>query len=159
MKHVKGLLLLLLLPMLLLSNACHKATPPTGKDDNSPSEYQMDQVKAPIAYDAETLPVFSMEPGVYHDAITVSISLPSLDLVIRYTTNCQDPAKHSPIFDTPLPLSYREEIGSKNGDVTVFNIRAAAFGMAVYCSHGMERTHLDGIDNTINLLLAYLRDI
>lgn len=39
------------------------------------------------------------------------------------------------------------------------NIRAAAFGMAVYCSHGMERTHLDGIDNTINLLLAYLRDI
>ena len=39
------------------------------------------------------------------------------------------------------------------------NLRAAAFGMAVYCSHGMERTHIDGIKNTINLLLAYVLDI
>lgn len=39
------------------------------------------------------------------------------------------------------------------------NIRAAAFGMAVYCSHGMERTHIDGINNTLNLLLAYVLDI
>ena len=39
------------------------------------------------------------------------------------------------------------------------NLRAAAFGMAVYCSHGMERTHIDGIKNTVNLLLAYLMDI
>ncbi len=38
------------------------------------------------------------------------------------------------------------------------NLRAAAFGMAVYCSHGMERTHIKGIENTINLLLAYLLD-
>ena len=36
------------------------------------------------------------------------------------------------------------------------NLRAAAFGMAVYCSHGMERTHMDGIENTVKLLLAYL---
>lgn len=36
------------------------------------------------------------------------------------------------------------------------NLRVAAFGMAVYCSHGMERTHMDGICNTINLLLAYI---
>lgn len=39
------------------------------------------------------------------------------------------------------------------------NIRAAAFGMAVYCSHGMERTHVTGLENTANLLLAYLLDI
>ncbi len=38
------------------------------------------------------------------------------------------------------------------------NLRAAAFGMAVYCSHGMERTHIKGIENTLNLLLAYLLD-
>ena len=25
------------------------------------------------------------------------------------------------------------------------NVRGAAFGMACYCSHGMERTHLDGV--------------
>ena len=39
------------------------------------------------------------------------------------------------------------------------NIKAAVFGMAVYCSHGMERTHVDGLLNTANLLLAYLLDI
>lgn len=36
------------------------------------------------------------------------------------------------------------------------NLRAAAFGMAVYCSHGMERTHLDGMIGTANILLEYL---
>ena len=36
------------------------------------------------------------------------------------------------------------------------NLRAAAFGMAVYCSHGMERTHLDGMVGTANILLEYL---
>lgn len=39
------------------------------------------------------------------------------------------------------------------------NLRAAAFGMAVYCSHGMERTHITGLRNTMNLLLAYTLDI
>ena len=39
------------------------------------------------------------------------------------------------------------------------NLRACAFGMAVYCSHGMERTHMDGLRNTMNLLLAYTLDI
>ncbi len=36
------------------------------------------------------------------------------------------------------------------------NLRAAAFGMAVYCSHGMERTHTDGLVATCDLLLSYL---
>lgn len=39
------------------------------------------------------------------------------------------------------------------------NIRNGAFGMAVYCSHGMERTHIDGLQATTNLLLAYVLDI
>ena len=39
------------------------------------------------------------------------------------------------------------------------NLRAAAFGMAVYCSHGMERTHITGLENPVNLLLAYVLDI
>ena len=39
------------------------------------------------------------------------------------------------------------------------NLRAAAFGMAVYCSHGMERTHIEGLKNTMNLLLAYVLDL
>lgn len=38
------------------------------------------------------------------------------------------------------------------------NLRPAAFGMAVYCSHGMERTHIKGLENTMKLLLAYVLD-
>lgn len=36
------------------------------------------------------------------------------------------------------------------------NLRIGAFGMAVYCSHGLERTHMDGLKGTTDLLLAYL---
>ena len=36
------------------------------------------------------------------------------------------------------------------------NLKAGAFGMAVYCSHGMERTHMEGIENTCDLLIAYV---
>ena len=39
------------------------------------------------------------------------------------------------------------------------NLRSAAFGMAVWASHGMERTHIDGLAATTNLLLAYILDI
>ena len=39
------------------------------------------------------------------------------------------------------------------------NIQAAAFGMPVYCSHGRERTHIKSLENTFNLLLAYVMDI
>lgn len=36
------------------------------------------------------------------------------------------------------------------------NVVAAAFGMACWCSHGMERTHVDGLLQTEKLLFAYL---
>ena len=36
------------------------------------------------------------------------------------------------------------------------NVRTAAFGMGVYASHGVERTHINGIENTARLLLAYV---
>lgn len=39
------------------------------------------------------------------------------------------------------------------------NLKAAAFGMAVYCSHGRERTHIEGLENTAGLVLAYLLDL
>ena len=39
------------------------------------------------------------------------------------------------------------------------NLRAATFGMAVWCSHGVERTHISGLANTTNLLIAYVLDI
>lgn len=36
------------------------------------------------------------------------------------------------------------------------NVHAAAFGMGVYSSHGVERTHIEGIENTTRLMLAYV---
>ncbi|MBQ9802178.1 MAG: M42 family metallopeptidase [Clostridia bacterium] len=39
------------------------------------------------------------------------------------------------------------------------DVRHAAFGMAVYCSHGVERTHIAGIENTTKLMLAYVLDL
>lgn len=36
------------------------------------------------------------------------------------------------------------------------NLRTAAFGMAVICSHGIERTHIDGLSGTTNLILEYM---
>ncbi len=39
------------------------------------------------------------------------------------------------------------------------NLRTAAFGVPVWCSHGRERTHMDAIRATMNLLLAYVLDI
>ncbi len=39
------------------------------------------------------------------------------------------------------------------------NIRQASFGMAVYCSHGRERTHIDGLAATAKLIMAYVLDL
>ena len=36
------------------------------------------------------------------------------------------------------------------------NVKAAAFGMGVYSSHGVERTHMEGIENTARLMAAYV---
>ena len=39
------------------------------------------------------------------------------------------------------------------------NVSHAIIGMGTYCTHGMERTHIDGMENTVQLLLAYTLDI
>jgi putative aminopeptidase FrvX len=36
------------------------------------------------------------------------------------------------------------------------NIRGALIGPGVSASHGMERTHLDAVNNTIRLIIGYL---
>lgn len=36
------------------------------------------------------------------------------------------------------------------------NVKAALFGMGVYASHGVERTHIDGVRNTLRLMRAYV---
>ena len=47
-----------------------------------------------------------------------------------------------------------------DGDASVlagYDIRHAAIGPGTANSHGYERTHLDGLRNTYDLLLAYIR--
>jgi len=39
------------------------------------------------------------------------------------------------------------------------NLKMASFGMACYCTHGRERTHIDGLTGTTRLMLAYVLDI
>ena len=36
------------------------------------------------------------------------------------------------------------------------DIRGALIGPDVHASHGMERTHYDGVENTMKLILAYI---
>lgn len=36
------------------------------------------------------------------------------------------------------------------------NLRAACIGMGTYSSHGVERTHVEGVENTARLILAYV---
>lgn len=38
------------------------------------------------------------------------------------------------------------------------NIRGALIGQGIHASHGMERTHKDGLDNTFKLLKAYVTE-
>lgn len=38
------------------------------------------------------------------------------------------------------------------------NLRAALIGMGVYASHGVERTHIKGVENTAKLVLGYVLD-
>lgn len=39
------------------------------------------------------------------------------------------------------------------------NVYAAAFGMGCYCTHGRERTHIKGLENTAKLVTAYMLDM
>ncbi len=73
------------------------------------------------------------------------------DLITRLI-NCAERAECSYAVD--LYYRYGSDAGAavRGGN----NLRHAIFGMAVYCSHGMERTHIDGLVNTTGLLLAYL---
>ena len=38
-------------------------------------------------------------------------------------------------------------------------IRGALIGPGVHASHGMERTHIEALDATVSLILAYLRTL
>ena len=61
--------------------------------------------------------------------------------------------------DYAVDIFYRYGTDASVALATSNNLQAAAFGMPVYCSHGRERTHVLSLQNTTNLLLAYVLDI
>lgn len=61
--------------------------------------------------------------------------------------------------DYAVDVFYRYGTDANAAQKAGNNVRSAAFGMPVYCSHGVERTHIDSLRNTMNLLLAYVLDI
>ncbi len=61
-------------------------------------------------------------------------------------------------IDHAVDIFYRYGTDANGALKAGNNLKAATFGMAVYCSHGMERTHIDGLNATLDLLLAYLLD-
>ncbi len=61
--------------------------------------------------------------------------------------------------DYAVDLFYRYGTDANAALKSGNDLQAAAIGMAVYCSHGMERTHIRGLDNTVNLMLAYVLDL
>ncbi len=58
--------------------------------------------------------------------------------------------------DYAIDLFYRYGTDASQAVRGGNNLRAAAFGMGVYASHGVERAHIDGIENTARLMLAYV---
>ena len=64
-------------------------------------------------------------------------------------------AKVDYVLDVFLNYSTDGNAAMRGGN----NLKAADFGMACWCSHGRERTHIDGIVGTAKLMLAYVLDI
>ena len=59
-------------------------------------------------------------------------------------------------IDHAVDVFYRYSTDANAAQRAGNDLRSAAFGMAVYCSHGMERTHIDGLEATARLLTAYV---
>ena len=62
--------------------------------------------------------------------------------------------KHSLDYAVDIYPMYGSDVSAalKGGN----NIRGALIGPGVHASHGMERTHIKALQNTIQLLLAYI---
>jgi putative aminopeptidase FrvX len=125
---------------------------PYGEEIGLGGNYVPAQVSEFIALD-----IGLIGPGLEGNEYSVSICPKDASVVYDFdlTSHLIDLAeKHGCSYAVDLFKNYGSDAGVavKSGN----NLRAAVFGMAVHCSHGMERTHMDGIENTAGLLLAYL---
>lgn len=104
-------------------------------------------------------------------AVDIAILGPDADGSEHTVTICAKDASMPYDYDLTNRLIAAAERGGCNYAVDLFyrygsdasqaikggnNVRAAAFGMGVYSSHGVERAHIDGIENTVRLMLTYV---
>ncbi len=61
-------------------------------------------------------------------------------------------------IDAAVDIFYRYGTDANAAVRAGNNVQAAAFGMGTFCSHGMERTHIDGVMDTARLLAAFLAE-
>ncbi len=139
MKHPLSRLIALSLAALMLLSAFASCDTDPGKTDDttqSPSsdppisdpvddEVTKDNQIAPLDYDTAQLASFDYAPGVYYDAIALSITPNTAGNTVRYTTDCSEPTADSPIFEEALPLSYTAE--AAEAGCRVVNLRARCF--------------------------------
>lgn len=90
---------------------------------------------------------------------TVSICAKDFSTVYDYTLTSELVAlaeRTGCAFVTDIHYRYGSDVGValRSG----CNARGALIGPGVYGSHGVERTHIDGLANTARLLLAYLTE-
>lgn len=74
------------------------------------------------------------------------------------TTRIIEQAKKSEC-DYAVDVFYRYGTDASAAIRSGNNLYAAAFGMGCYCTHGRERTHILGLENTARLVTAYMLDI
>lgn len=93
------------------------------------------------------------------DGSEQSVTIFAKDASIPYDydlTNCLIAAAEKAECDYAVDVFYRYGSDASQAFKSANNVRAAAFGMGTYSSHGVERTHLKGVENTARLLLAYV---
>ena len=61
--------------------------------------------------------------------------------------------------DYAIDIFYRYGTDANAAIRAGHNLLAAAFGMAVHSSHGMERCHISAVENTAKLLVGYVLDL
>lgn len=61
-------------------------------------------------------------------------------------------------IDYGIDLYYRYGTDAREALLGGNNVKIAVFGMGTYGTHSVERAHIDGINNTTALILAYMLD-
>ena len=93
------------------------------------------------------------------DGSEQSVTICAKDAAMPYdyelTNRLIDAAERNEL-DYAVDLFYRYGSDASQAMRGGNNLRTAAFGMGVYSSHGVERTHVKGVENTAELMLAYI---